>query len=66
MHPMNLNVKKIKQEMERLGIETPAELARKMGMSRQLMFKYFKDKPIKPAERFGRFFNITRGLEQLA
>lgn len=56
---MKLNIKKIRAEMKRLGVETPTELARQMGMSRQLMFKYFKDKPIKAAEKFGKFFNIT-------
>ena len=56
---MHLNINTIKSEMVRLGIETPTELARQMGMSRQLMFKYFKDKPIKAAEKFGKFFNIT-------
>lgn len=56
---MELNIKKIKFEMNRLGIETQAELARQMGTSRQLIFKYFQDKPIKAAEKFGKFFKIS-------
>ena len=55
---MELNIDKIKQEMERLGI-TRADLAKEWNISRQAVAYYFKDKPIKAAVKFGKFFNIT-------
>ena len=48
----------IEQEMERLCI-TKSELARKWNITRQAVDYYFQKKPIKAAEKFGRFFNIT-------
>lgn len=55
---MELNIKKIEQEMERLGI-TKADLARHWVITRQAVDYYFQHKPIKAAEKFGKFFNIS-------
>ncbi len=55
---MELNIEKIEQEMERLGI-TKADLAREWKVTRQAIDYYFQNKPIKAAERFGKLFNIT-------
>ena len=56
---MKLNIQKIKLEMKRSNILSQAELARQMKVDRQLIFYYFKEKPIKAAERFGRFFRSS-------
>uniref|UniRef100_A0A6M3XSL3 Uncharacterized protein n=1 Tax=viral metagenome TaxID=1070528 RepID=A0A6M3XSL3_9ZZZZ len=56
---MELNLQKIKLEMERSGIETKAALARKMKIDKQLIQYYFKTKTIKAAEKFGKFFKIN-------
>ena len=55
---MELNIEKIEQEMDRLGI-TKADLAREWNVTRQAIDYYFKQKPIKAAERFGKFFSIS-------
>ena len=55
---MELNTKKIEQEMARLGLNKN-RLAKKMGITRQAVNYYFKEKPISMAERFGKFFKIN-------
>lgn len=55
---MELNIKKIEQEMERLGI-SKADLAREWSVTRQAIDYYFQTKPIKAAEKFGKFFKLS-------
>ena len=55
---MKLNIQKINFEKKRLGIETNAELARQMGVDRQLLAYWLNKKTIKAAERFAKFFHI--------
>ena len=54
-----LNITKIKSEMKRLGINTKADLARAMGISKQMVQYYFNTKTITAAYIFGRFFKIS-------
>lgn len=56
---MELNLQKIKLEMNRLGIETKADLARRMKTSKQLIQYYFDTKTIKAAAAFGKFFKVN-------
>ena len=55
---MKLNTQKIEFEKKRLGIETNADLARQMGVDRQLVFYWLKTKTVKAAERFAKFFRL--------
>ncbi len=54
---LKLNIDKIKQEMDRLGL-TQSDVARMLGMSRQAVFYDFKIKPISAAEKYGKLFNL--------
>jgi transcriptional regulator with XRE-family HTH domain len=56
---MKLNLKKINQEMERLGLNQ-TELARRMGISRQLLNYYLQRdlREIPAVERLAKQFNI--------
>jgi len=54
---MELNITKIKQELERLG-KNQSWLAAKMKCSRQLLFYMVKSKKITHAERIAKALNL--------
>ena len=54
---LQLNIKKIEKERERLGL-TQNALAEKMGWSKQRMSYVITNKLIMHADSFGNFFDI--------
>lgn len=59
MTAMKLNLKKINQELSRLGW-TRGQYARRLGISRQLLYYYLKKeiRGIKPVEKLAKPFGI--------
>ena len=54
---MELNIEKIKREMERLKL-TYQKLADMAGISKQMAHYYIKSKSLKGAEPFARAFDV--------
>lgn len=55
---MELNIKKIKEELKRIGW-TYQRLAKEAGIgTKQAVFYYFKTKSIRGAEKFGKALQI--------
>ena len=53
-----LNIKKIRRLMKASGIESQSELARRLGISRQLVSYTFKTQSLFRVYDFARFFKL--------